>query len=394
MRLAESMRRLGTETAFEVLARARALEREGRDVIHLEIGEPDFDTPPNVVAAGMRALQSGATHYTPSAGMPELRDAIAADQATRKGIEATADNVVVTPGGKPIMFYLMLAVVEPGDEVIYPDPGFPIYESMADYLGATRIPIGFQETDKGFRWDLNAAIDRISDRTRLIIINSPSNPVGCVIPPSDLRQLAQAAVKHDVFVLSDEIYSRIQYDCECLSIATLPGMAERTCILDGFSKTYAMTGWRLGFGVMPEKLASSVARLGTNCHSCTATFTQLAGLEALTGPQTSVDEMVAEFRRRRDLIVEGLNAIEGVRCSMPDGAFYAFPNITGTGFASRELADRLLYEAGVAVLSGTAFGANGEGYLRLSYANSFENLERALERIKHNLETSSAVSTA
>jgi aspartate/methionine/tyrosine aminotransferase len=382
MQLARRMQRLGTETAFEVLARARNLEARGRSIIHLEIGEPDFDTPSNVVAAGIRALQRGATHYTPSAGIPELRAAIAADQSRRKGIEASAAGVVVTPGGKPIMFYLMLALLEEGVEVIYPDPGFPIYESMVDFVGATRRPIGFVDEGDRFRWDVDALLEAVGPCTRLIILNSPSNPIGCLIGSEDLKRIACAAVEHDAFVLSDEIYSRILYDSEFTSIASLAGMATRTCVLDGFSKTYAMTGWRLGYGVMPEELAASVARLATNCNSCTATFTQIAGVEALSGPQDSVDEMVEEFSRRRELVVEGLNRIHGVHCAMPDGAFYVFPNIRDTGMSSRRLADYLLQEAGVAVLSGTAFGANGEGYLRLSYANSYENLERALELMR------------
>jgi aspartate aminotransferase len=387
MQVAERMDRLGTETAFEVLARARELERKGHDVVHLEIGEPDFDSPPNVVEAAVRALRAGATHYTPSAGTEELRAAIAADQSARKGIHATAANVVVTPGGKPIMFYLMLALLEEGDEVVYPDPGFPIYESMVDFLGARRVPIGFREEGGIFRWDVDDAVQRIGPRTKLIIVNSPSNPVGCTIADTDLERIADAARRHDAFVLSDEIYSRILYEGEFRSIATYRDMEERTCILDGFSKTYAMTGWRLGYGVMPAELATRVARLVTNCNSCTATFSQIAAVEALTGPQDGVDRMVAEFRRRRDLVVERLNGIRGVGCSMPQGAFYAFPNITGTGMASRALADHLLYEADVAVLSGTSFGANGEGYIRLSYANSYENLEKALDRIKETLES-------
>jgi aspartate aminotransferase len=391
MELASRMERLGTETAFEVLARAKALEAQGRDVIHLEIGEPDFDTPPNVIAAGVRALQEGATHYTPSAGIDHLRGAIASDAVARKGVRATASNVVVTPGGKPIMFYLMLALLEKGDEVLYPDPGFPIYESMVDFLGATRCPIGFLEDGNHFRWDVDRALELIGPRTKLLVMNSPSNPVGSVIPRADLQRLAEAARTHDVFVLSDEIYSRILYDKEFASIATEPGMDERTCILDGFSKTYAMTGWRLGYGIMPEDLAVRVARLVVNCNSCTATFTQMAGVEALTGPQDSVEAMVREFRRRRDVVVAGLNEIEGVRCAVPDGAFYAFPNISNTGMTSRDAADSLLQDAGVAVLSGTAFGSNGEGYLRVSYANSMENLERALRRMKTVFEKRPAV---
>jgi len=385
MKLAERMDRLGTETAFEVLARARALEAQGKDIIHLEIGEPDFDTPRNVIDAGVRALQSGATHYTPTAGIEPLRAAIAEDQSRRKGIQVMPSNVVVTPGGKPIMFFLMLALLDEGDEVIYPDPGFPIYESMVSYLGAGRVPIGFIEVGDRFRWDVDSLVDQAGPRTKLLILNSPSNPIGCVLTDDDIERIADVARRYEIFVMADEIYSRILYDREFKSIAALPGMAERTCILDGFSKTYAMTGWRLGYGVMPEDLATQVARLATNATSCTATFTQLAGVEALTGPQDSVEEMVQEFRRRRDLVVDGLNRIEGLSCAVPDGAFYAFPNIQATGMGSRALADLLLYEANVAVLSGTSFGANGEGYLRISYANSYENLERALDRIKNAL---------
>jgi aspartate aminotransferase len=387
MDLAKRMSRLGTETAFEVLARARALERKGRDIVHLEIGEPDFDTPQNITNAGVLALSAGETHYTPSAGMDALRAAISADQSARKGLEGTAANVVVTPGGKPIMFFVMLALLEEGDEVIYPDPGFPIYESMVAFLGGVRKPVGFIEQGDAIRWDVDSLLAQIGRRTKLLILNTPSNPVGCTISSQDLARIAEAAVENDVFVLSDEIYSRILYSGEFTSIATFEGMADRSCVLDGFSKTFAMTGWRLGFGVMPEWLAPHIARLITNSNSCTAAFTQIAGVEALTGPQDSVDVMVNEFRRRRDLVVAGLNDMPGVKCSMPDGAFYAFPNIQGTGMASREAADYFLYEAGVALLSGTAFGANGEGYLRLSYANSYENLERALEKMRTVLKT-------
>ncbi len=387
MKLATRMDRLGTETAFEVLARARELEAQGRDIIHLEIGEPDFDTPANVVEAGAKALTAGATHYTPSAGIPELRQAIAADQSTRKGLQISAPNVVITPGGKPIMFYVMLALLEAGDEAIYPDPGFPIYESMVNFCGATRVPIGFVEREGRFYWDVDMLIERVGPATKLIVVNTPSNPVGCTISDEDLHRIAEVAVQYDAFVLSDEIYSRILYEGTFTSLATLPGMAERTCILDGFSKTYAMTGWRLGFGIMPEEMALQVSRLATNCNSCTAAFTQLAGIEALQGPQDSVDDMVREFRARRDIVVEGLNSIEGIRCSVPQGAFYAFANISETGMRSKEAADLFLYEAGVAVLSGTSFGQNGEGYVRLSYANSVENLERAIERIRATIES-------
>jgi aspartate aminotransferase len=393
MKLAARMERLGTETAFEVLARAKALEREGRSIIHLEIGEPDFDTPENVVAAGVEALQGGATHYTPSAGIEPLKQAVAEDQATRKGLTVSPDNVVVTPGGKPIMFYLMLALLEAGDEVLYPDPGFPIYESMVDFCGAARRPVGFIERDGRFYWDVDSLVNLAGPRTKLIIVNTPSNPVGCTVSDADLQRIADVAQKYDIFVLSDEIYSRILYEGSFTSLAALPGMSARTCVLDGFSKTYAMTGWRLGYGIMPDWLARQIARLATNCNSCTAAFTQLAGVQALEGPQESVKQMVDEFRARRDVIVAGLNALEGVRCSMPQGAFYAFANIEGTGMKSREAADYFLYEAGVAVLSGTSFGANGEGYIRLSYANSLDNLELAVERMAAALASRRGVAT-
>jgi aspartate/methionine/tyrosine aminotransferase len=381
------MERLGTETAFEVLARAKALEREGKSIIHLEIGEPDFDTPKNVVEAGALALHQGATHYTPSAGIEPLREAIAVDQSRRKGLSVAPCNVVVTPGGKPIMFYLMLALLEEGDEVIYPDPGFPIYESMVNFCGARRSPVGFVERDGRFYWDVDSLVSQAGSRTKLIIVNTPSNPVGCTISTADLKRIADVAKKNDAFVLSDEIYSRILYEGSFVSLAALPGMAERTCVLDGFSKTYAMTGWRLGYGIMPEWLATQIARLATNCNSCTAAFTQMAGVEALAGPQESVTAMVEEFRARRDIIVAGLNALDGVRCSMPQGAFYAFANIEGIGMTSRAAADYFLYEAGVAVLSGTSFGSNGEGYIRLSYANSLQNLELAIARMAGALES-------
>ena len=279
------------------------------------------------------------------------------------------------------MFYLMLALLDEGDEVVYPDPGFPIYESMVDFCGATRRPVGFIERDGRFYWDVDSLVQQAGPRTKLIIVNTPSNPVGCTVSDADLQRIADVAQQYDAFVLSDEIYSRILYEGDFRSLATFPGMADRTCVLDGFSKTYAMTGWRLGYGIMPDWLAPQIVRLATNCNSCNAAFTQLAGVQALQGPQESVTEMVEEFRARRDVIVAGLNALDGVRCSMPQGAFYAFPNIEGTGMKSREAADCFLYEAGVAVLSGTSFGSNGEGYVRLSYANSLENLEEAIERM-------------
>ncbi len=381
IRLADRMARLGTETAFEVLVRARALEARGVDVIHLEIGEPDFDTPANVVEAGVAALRAGQTHYVASAGTPDLRAAIAQEMARSRGVQCDPDQVVVTPGGKPIMFFAILALVNEGDEVLIPNPGFPIYESMVDFVGGVAVPLQLRE-DLDFRLDVDDLARRITPRSRLLILNSPENPTGSVLTLADLERIAKLAVEHDLIVLSDEIYSRILYEGTHHSIATLPGMAERTIILDGFSKTYAMTGWRLGFGVMPRELAPAISRLVTNSVSCTAHFVQTAGAAALTGPQDEVGRMVEEFRRRRQVIVEGLNSIPGIRCVMPAGAFYAFPNISGTGLDSKTFADRLLDEGGVAALSGTAFGRFGEGYLRLSYANSIQAIETAIERIR------------
>jgi aspartate/methionine/tyrosine aminotransferase len=381
MRLSERMSRLGTETAFEVLVRARALEAQGKHVVHLEIGEPDFDTPAHISQAAMDALKAGATHYGPSAGLPELRAAIAEDSTRRRGAKATPEMVVVTPGAKPILFFVILALVDPGDEVLYPNPGFPIYESMIRYIGGVAVPVRLLE-EKQFALDVDQLLSRISAKTRLIILNSPHNPTGGNIPDDGLRAIADAAVKHGIPVLSDEIYGRIVYDAEHRSIAALPGMQPLAIVLDGFSKTYAMTGWRLGYGVMPAPFAQVVAKLQTNSTSCTATFTQQAGVAALAGDQGAVDKMVAEFKRRRDVIVEGLRAIRGIRCVRPKGAFYAFPNIAGTGYSARALADRLLDEAGVACLAGTAFGEFGEGHLRFSYANSLANIEEALRRIR------------
>jgi aspartate/methionine/tyrosine aminotransferase len=377
---ADRMARLGTETAFEVLAKARALEAEGRNVVHLEIGEPDFDTPGNIRDAAKRALDEGFTHYGPSAGLPELRSAIAEDVGASRGLSIGPDEVVVTPGGKPIMFYVMLAILNEGDEAIYPNPGFPIYESVIDFLGAKAVPVRLDE-ERDFRLDLDDFAAKLSDRTRLVILNSPHNPTGSMLTRADLEQIAELVRGKNLLVLSDEIYSRITYGAPFASIASLEDMRERTCILDGFSKTYAMTGWRLGYGVMPVALAEQVTRLMTNSNSCTASFVQRAGVEALQGPQAPVDAMVAEFRRRRDAVVDGLNAIPGVSCREPQGAFYVFPNISQTGCSSAEFADRLLYEHGVAALAGTSFGAFGEGYLRLSYANSLSQLRLALERI-------------
>lgn len=380
MRLAERMNRIAVETAFEVLVRARALEAKGRDVIHLEIGEPDFETPRHVVEAGKQALDEGWTHYGGTQGQPELRSAIASHISRTRGIAVGPEHVCVVPGGKPIIFFPMLALIEPGDEVIYPNPGFPIYESMINFLEGVPVPIPLVE-ERGFSFDLNLLREKLSDRTKLIILNSPQNPTGGVIPAADIRAIADMVRDRDVMILSDEIYCRIYFGDPPLSIASLPGMLEKTIILDGFSKIYAMTGWRLGYGVMPLWLVDAVNKLMVNSNSCTASFTQRAGIAALTGPQDDALKMVAEFRRRRDAFCAGLNAIPGVRCPIPQGAFYAFPNIAGTGWKSKALADALLDEAGVAALSGTAFGAYGEGYLRFSIANSYENLMAAADRI-------------
>ena len=387
MRLAERMERLGTETAFSVLAKAKGLEAQGRDVIHLEIGEPDFATPAHVVEAGCRALRAGHTHYTPTAGIPELRAAIAADVAESRGIGVDPGQVVVTPGGKPIMFFAILALVDEGDEVLLPNPAFPIYESMVDFAGGRPVFVPLRQ-ENGFRFDLDEFRAGLGERTKLVILNSPANPTGGVLTADDIAELAEILRgRPDVYVLSDEIYSRLLYSERFASIASEPGLGPegRTIILDGFSKTYAMTGWRLGYGVMPEPLAEQVTKLQVNSNSCTSAATQYAGLEALTGPQDSVGEMLAEFRARRDLIVAGLNDLPGVECITPQGAFYAFPRITETGLPADELADLLLSEAGVACLSGTAFGRHGDGHLRLSYANSRENITRALERMGETL---------
>jgi aspartate/methionine/tyrosine aminotransferase len=380
MRLADRMFRIGTESAFEVLDKARALERAGRHVIHLEIGEPDFPTPRHIVDAGARALDEGWTKYGPTGGLPELREAIARYVARTRTVAVGPDNVCVVPGGKPIMFFIMLALLEPGDEVIHPDPSFPIYESVIRFLGATPVSVPLLES-RGFSFDLGTLRDRLSNRTKLVILNSPANPTGGVISRDDLGQIAETLRDRDVMVLSDEIYSRIWYDVEPSSIASVEGMLEKTIILDGFSKTYAMTGWRLGYGVMPQWLARAVNLLTVNSNSCTASFTQRAGLAAIEGPQDQVGEMVAEFRRRRDAIVSGLNQVPGFRCASPQGAFYVFPNVSGSGMSCESLADLLLGEAGVACLGGTAFGAHGQGYLRFSYANSLENIREAVERI-------------
>jgi aspartate/methionine/tyrosine aminotransferase len=380
LRLARRMSRLGTETAFEVLVRARALERQGRHIIHLEIGEPDQDTPANIVEAAVDALHQGATHYGPSAGLPDLREAIAEDVARSRGIKVSADEVVVVPGGKPIIFFTILALIEEGDEVIYPNPGFPIYESMINFLGGKAVPVHLRE-DRDFRLDVDELAKDITDRTRLIIINSPQNPTGGVMTKEDVQDLAAAIGDRDIMVMSDEIYHRLLFEGEHYSIAAVDGFKDRTIILDGFSKTYAMTGWRMGYGVMRPDLATQISRLMINSNSCTATFTQVAGIEALRGDQSEVEKMRQEFEHRRNVFVNGINKIRGFSCRLPKGAFYAFPNIKQTGWPSKKLADSLLEEAGVAALSGTAFGAFGEGYLRFSVANSIENIHIALDRI-------------
>jgi len=386
MNVAERMGRLGTESAFEVLARARALERQGREIVHLEIGEPDFDTPAHIKDAAKRALDANATHYGPSAGLPELREAIAKHTAETRGVPVSPEQVVVTPGAKPIMFFTILALVGRGDEVIYPNPGFPIYESVINFVGGVPVPIPLRE-EQDFGFDLALFEQRLSSRTKLIIVNSPENPTGGVLDRGQVERIARLAGERGIPVLTDEIYRQFLYEGEFVSFYAQPGMHTRAILLDGFSKSYAMTGWRLGYGVMPADLAEHVTRLMVNSNSCTASFVQLAGVAALQGDHAPVTRMVAEFRRRRDLLVEGLNRLPGVRCRRPRGAFYVFPNITGTGRSSAEVAERLLQEAGVAVLSGAAFGAHGEGYLRISYANSEANLARALERMRSLFES-------
>lgn len=381
LRLANRMSRLGTETAFEVLNKAKALERQGKDIVHLEIGEPDFDTPSNVVEAGVTALRKGWTHYGPSAGLPELRQSIADYVAKTRGVAVSNDEVVVVPGGKPIIFFTMLSLIDEGDEVIYPNPGFPIYESMIEYVGGRAVPIRLRE-ERDFGLDVNELALLINDRTRLIILNSPQNPTGGVLSKADIYHIADAIGDRNIMVLSDEIYSRLLFEGEPFSIMSIPGFKDRTILLDGFSKTYAMTGWRMGYGVMRTDLAAHMTRLMTNSNSCTASFTQMAGVEALQGDQSSVDRMRDEFKRRRDVVVGRLNQIGGFSCRMPKGAFYVFPNITKTGWPSKKLANALLEEAGVACLSGTAFGDFGEGYLRFSVANSLENLNKALDRVE------------
>ena len=388
--VAARMQRLGTETAFEVLAKARALEAQGRHIVHLEIGEPDFDTPPSVSAVGIDAIRAGETHYTPSAGIPELRAAIARHVSRTRGVAADAADVVVTPGAKPIMFYAVLALLEEGDEAIVPDPGFPIYASMVQFVGARVVPLPLRE-ENDFGVDPDELRRLVTPRTKLLILNSPHNPTGGVLGAEAVREIAALAQERDLWVLSDEIYGEILYEGDFVSPWAQPGMRERTILLDGFSKTFAMTGWRLGYGVFPRPLVDGVTKLVTNSVSCTATFTQRAGVKALEHRPAEVLDMVREFRRRRDRIVAGLNEIEGVSCVMPRGAFYAFPNVKRLGRRSAELNDALLNEAGVACLAGTAFGPMGEGYLRLSYANSLENIEEALRRFGRWVREQSAV---
>jgi aspartate aminotransferase len=381
LRLSSRMSRLGTETAFEVLVRARALEAQGRDIVHLEIGEPDFDTPQNIIHAATDALQHGWTHYGPSAGLPDLRQTIADDVSRSRGIKVTPEQVVVVPGGKPIIFYTILSLIDAGDEVIYPNPGFPIYESMINFVGGKPVPIPLRE-ELQFRLDVDQLQRLITDGTKLIIINSPQNPTGAVLEKSDIEGIAEVIGDRDVMVLSDEIYSRLLFEGRHHSIMSLPDWQDRTILLDGFSKTYAMTGWRMGYGVMRADLAQHVARLMTNSNSCTASFTQVAGIEAVKGDQSSVTRMCSEFQRRRDFFYDRINSIKGFSCLKPKGAFYMFPNIQQTGWPSKKLADALLEQAGVAVLSGTSFGQFGEGYLRFSIANSMENLAKALDRVE------------
>jgi aspartate aminotransferase len=380
MDFAKRISHLRAEGAYAVLARAQALEAQGREIIHLEIGQPDFATYPHVAMAGVKAIAMGQTRYNPPAGLPALREALAEDAGRRRGIEFRAEQVVIAPGTKPLLLLPMMAVLEPGDEVIYPDPGFPSYEAAIGLAGGVPVPVPLLE-EQGYDLDLEVLEGSLSPRTRMILLNSPGNPTGGIHSRQTLARVAELARRWDAWVLSDEIYARLVYEGEAPSIAQMPGMAERTIIADGFSKTYAMTGWRLGFAIMPEPLAEKMDLLLTHSVGCTATFTQMAGLEAVRGPQDAVDAVVAEFRRRRDLIVAGLNAIPGVRCPMPRGAFYAFPNIQSFGRSSSELAETLLDKAGVAVLPGSAFGRNGEGYLRLTYANSTENIERAVGKV-------------
>ena len=381
MQFAERMNRLGTESAFDVLAKAKKLEAQGKNIIHLEIGQPDFQTPFNICEAAFRAMKDGYTGYGPAAGLLELREVVAEHISTTRGIEVHPDEVVITPGAKPIIFFTLLALVNEGDEVIYPDPGFPIYESVINFVGAKGIPLPLRE-EVDFRFHMEDLVDAISERTRLLILNAPQNPTGSILQKDELEVIAELANKHDFYVLSDEVYSRILYEGSHESIIRFPGMKGRTILLDGYSKTYSMTGWRLGYGVVPKPLVEKIVRLMINSNSCTCSFTQIAGIEALKGEQDFVDRMVSEFKQRRDAVVDGLNAIAGITCLKPAGAFYVFPNVKQIPLSCEALADYLLEEAGVALLAGTAFGKFGDGYLRISYANSLENIQEALERIQ------------
>lgn len=377
---AKRMSRLGTESAFEVLAKAKSLEAQGKDIIHLEIGQPDFSTPMNVCEAAFKAMKDGHTGYCPSAGLPEFREVVAEHISETRGVEIHPDEVTVTPGAKPIIFFTILALVDDGDEVIYPEPGFPVYESVIDFIGGKAVPLPLRE-EVDFRFRIEDLVDAITERTKLLILNSPQNPTGGTLTAADLDAIAELAQKHNFYILTDEVYSRLLYEGTHQSILSLPGMKEKTILIDGHSKTYAMTGWRLGYGVAPQEIADKITQLTINSNSCTATFTQIAGIEALTGPQTFVTQMVAEFRQRRDAIVDGLNAIDGISCIKPLGSFYVFPNVTQLPLSCEELADYIMEEVGIALLPGTAFGKFGDGYLRLSYANSLENIKDALHRM-------------
>ena len=378
---ANRMSRLGTESAFEVLAKAKSLEAQGKDIIHLEIGQPDFTTPMNVCEAAFKAMKDGHTGYCPSAGLPEFREVVAQHISETRNIEIHPDEVTVTPGAKPIIFFTILALVDDDDEVIYPEPGFPVYESVIDFIGGKAIPLPLRE-EVDFRFRIEDLVESITDRTKLLILNSPQNPTGGTLTASDLTAIAELAQKHHFYILTDEVYSRLLYEGTHQSILSLPGMKEQTILIDGHSKTYAMTGWRLGYGIAPREIADKITQLTINSNSCTATFTQIAGIEALTGPQTFVTQMVTEFRKRRDVIVDGLNAIDGISCIKPLGSFYVFPNVKKLPLSCEKLADLIMDDVGVALLPGTAFGKYGDGYLRLSYANSLENIEDALHRIK------------
>lgn len=380
MKLADRLANLGTETAFVVFSKAKELEAQGKEMIHLEIGEPDYDTPQNIVESAINALRNNWTHYNPSAGLPELRQVVAEEINRTRGIKIGPENVVITPGGKPIIMFSLLALVNAGEEVIYPNPGYPIYESAINFIGAKAVPVKMREENQ-FRLDVDELVSLITSKTRMIIINSPQNPTGSVLTKEDLRAIADIALKNDIYILADEIYSQIMYEGVHESISSFPGMTERTIILEGFSKTYAMTGWRIGYGVMPKDLAIQVAKLETNFNSCTTTFVQVAGIEALKGDQSAVGRMVSKFKERRDIFCDGLNRIDGFKCHKPAGAFYLFPNISQLGIKSAEMEQRLMQEAGIAALAGTSFGAFGEGFIRFSYASSTENIRKALDKL-------------